>query len=66
MNINLKARLKNKTFWVAFLALVAGGYRLITGTELPAGINEVANVIIGGAIALGIIVDTSTPGISDK
>jgi len=66
MNINLKVRLRNKAFWIGLVS--AGiivtqslGYKVV-----PEQVNAVANVVLGLGVTLGIIVDTSTPGLKDK
>lgn len=67
MNINLKARFRNKAFWVSFssailLLIQQLGFKHV----LPDNIADIVNTILTILTMLGILVDTSTPGIEDK
>jgi phi LC3 family holin len=69
MKINLKSRIKNKFFWVAIgsavvLALQTFGFD-ISKIPVIGNYEEVINTIFGVLTALGVAVDTSTPGIGD-
>lgn len=64
--MDLKARLRNKAFWVG---LVSGGIVLAQSLGyhvVPDQVNIIANALLGIGITLGVIVDTSTPGITDN
>lgn len=66
MNINLKARFRNKAFWVSFIAAIILliqqlGFRHI----LPDNINDIVNTVLAILTMLGILIDPSTPGVED-
>ena len=65
MKIDIKARLKNKYFWVSMLSLVVLLLDQL-GIELPIDINEIGGTILSMAVLLGIIVDNGSEGFSDK
>ena len=65
MKIDIKARLKNKYFWVSFLSLVVMLLKQLN-VELPFDINEIGGIILSMAVLLGIIVDNGSEGFSDK
>jgi phi LC3 family holin len=70
LNINLKSRLENKTFWVSLISaiiLLLQQSRLTTlANYIPANYADIINTIFAIVTILGIAVDTSTPGISDQ
>lgn len=63
--IDLKARLKNKYFWVSFLSLIVILLDQL-GIQLPFDINAIGGTLLSMAVLLGIIVDNGTEGFSDK
>lgn len=63
--IDLKARLKNKYFWVSFLSLTIILLDQL-GIQLPFDINAIGGTLLSMAVLLGIIVDNGTEGFSDK
>ena len=63
--IDLKARLKNKYFWVSFLSLIVILLDQL-GVQLPFDINAIGGTLLSMAVLLGIIVDNGTEGFSDK
>ena len=65
MKLDIKARLKNKYFWVSMLSLVVLLLDQL-GIELPVDINEIGGTILSIAVLLGIIVDNGSEGFSDK
>ena len=65
MKLDIKARLRNKYFWVSMLSLVVLLLDQL-GIELPVDINEIGGTILSIAVLLGIIVDNSSEGFSDK
>lgn len=65
MKIDIKARLRNKYFWVSMLSLVVLLFKQL-GVELPIDINEIGGTILAIAVLLGIIVDNGSEGFSDK
>ena len=65
MKIDIKARLRNKYFWVSMLSLVVLLLNQL-GIKLPVDINEIGGTILSMAVLLGIIVDNGSEGFSDK
>ena len=65
MKIDIKARLRNKYFWVSMLSLVVLLLDQL-GIKLPIDINEIGGTILSMAVLLGIIVDNGSEGFSDK
>ena len=65
MGIDIKARLKNKYFWVSLLSLIVMLLKQLN-VELPFNINEIGGTILSIAVLLGIIVDNGSEGFSDK
>ena len=65
MKLDIKARLRNKYFWVSMLSLIV---LLLDQLEikLPIDINEIGGTILSMAVLLGIIVDNGSEGFSDK
>lgn len=72
MKINLKARLKNKTFIVTFATLIiAFVYQLLSMFEVVPRVSESTIVNLLGMVVnllagLGVIVDPTTDGINDS
>lgn len=65
MKLDIKARLRNKYFWVSMLSLVVLLLDQL-GIELPIDINAIGGTILSIAVLLGIIVDNGSEGFSDK
>ena len=65
MKLNIKARLRNKYFWVSMLSLVVLLLDQL-GIKLPVDINEIGGTILSMAVLLGIVVDNGSEGFSDK
>ena len=63
--IDLKARLKNKYFWVSLLSLLVILLDQL-GIQLPFDINAISGTLLSMAVLLGIIIDNGTEGFSDK
>ena len=63
--IDLKARLKNKYFWVSLLSLLVILLDQL-GIQLPFDINAIGGTLLSIAVLLGIVVDNGTEGFSDK
>ena len=63
--IDLKARLKNKYFWVSLLSLLVILLDQL-GIQLPFDINAIGGTLLSMTVLLGIIVDNGTEGFSDK
>jgi uncharacterized membrane protein len=67
VTINLKSRFRNKAFLVAFAsAIVLLLQQIGLKQYIPSNWPETLNAFLTVLIMLGIVVDTSTPGISDK
>lgn len=65
MKIDIKARLRNKWFWVSFISLVVILLEQL-GIVLPFDLNAISGTILSMAVLLGIVIDTSSDGLSDK
>ena len=65
MSIDWKARLRSKAFWVSMVSLIVLLIKQLGFIEVPSNWNEVLTTVLSILSAMGIIVDTSTPGISD-
>ena len=65
MKLDIKARLRNKYFWVSMLSLVVLLLDQL-GIKLPIDINEIGGTILSMAVLLGIIVDNGSEGFSDR
>ena len=65
MGIDIKARLKNKYFWVSLLSLIVLLLKELN-IDIPFDINEIGGTILSIAVLLGIIVDNGSEGFSDK
>ena len=65
MRIDIKARLKNKYFWVSLLSLIVMLLKQLN-VELPFDINEIGGTILSMAVLLGIIVNNGSEGFLDK
>lgn len=65
MKLDIKARLRNKYFWVSMLSLIVLLLDQL-GIKLPVNINEIGGTILSIAVLLGIIVDNGSEGFSDK
>lgn len=66
MNIDLKARLRNKSFWVYLLSAVVTLSQLLGFKTFPDNWADILNTVLGVLTVLGIIVDNSTEGLSDS
>jgi phi LC3 family holin len=69
LNIDLKARLKNKTFWVSIIGailLLSQQLGLDASRFIPKNYVDIINTVFSILAMVGIVVDTSTPGISDS
>lgn len=67
LTLDLKSRLKNKTFILSMLgAIVLLVQQLGFKDLIPSNWLDIVNTILSILVMLGIVVDTSTPGVSDK
>ena len=66
MNINWKARIRNKTFWVSIASAIVLLTQQLGLNIFPSNWSEILNTILTIFMILGIIIDPSTVGISDS
>ena len=66
LNIDLKARLRNKAFWVAMASAIAMLAQQLGLDIIPTNYTDIVNTLLTILIMAGIVVDTSTRGISDQ
>lgn len=64
MKINIKARLRNKYFWISFISLVVILMEQL-GIQLPFDLNAVSTTILSMLVALGVVVDNGSKGFGD-
>ena len=64
MKIDIKARLKNKYFWISFISLVVLLLDQL-GIQLPFDLSAISGTILSMAVLLGIVVDNGTEGFGD-
>ena len=72
MRINIKARLKNKTFLISFSALaIAFVYQVLSFFGVTPGISEnevvsIFSIVINILACIGVVVDPTTEGMNDS
>jgi len=66
INMDLKTRMKNKYFWVAAVALVVAVVKQVNPTIIPENYEVTVNVVLTSLVAMGILLDPTSPGIEDK
>ena len=64
MKLDIKARLKNKYFWISFISLVVMLLEHL-GIKLLFNLNVISGTILSMAVLLGIVVDNGSEGFSD-
>ena len=64
MKLDIKARLKNKYFWISFISLVVMLLEQF-GIKLLFNLNAISETILSMAVLLGIVVDNGSEGFSD-
>ena len=64
MKLDIKARLKNKYFWVSLISLVVMLLEQL-GIKLPFNLNSISGTMLSIAVLLGIVVDNGSEGFSD-
>lgn len=62
----LKARMRNKTFWIALVSAIVLLTQQLNLNIFPSNIMEITNTVLLIFTTLGIVVDPTTPGITDK
>lgn len=65
MKLDIKARLKNKYFWVSFLSLVVLLLDQL-GIKFPFDLSAIGGTVLSMAVLLGIVVDNGSEGFGDK
>lgn len=65
LGIDIKARLRNKYFWVSFIALIVMLLQQL-GITLPFDINAISGTLLSMAVLLGIVVDNGSDGFKDN
>ena len=63
--LDLKARLKNKYFWISFISLIVLLLDQL-GIKLPFDLSAIGGTILSMAVLLGIVVDNGSEGFGDK
>ncbi|OOM82504.1 bacteriophage holin [Clostridium puniceum] len=67
LTLDLKSRFRNKTFILSMLgAIVLLIQQLGFKDLIPSNWVDIVNTILSILVMLGIVIDTSTPGVSDK
>ena len=64
MKLDIKARFKNKYFWISFISLVVILLEQL-GIKLPFDLNAINGTILSMAVLLGIVVDNGSEGFND-
>lgn len=64
--MNWKARLRNKAFWASALAFICMMAKQFNLFNVPDDYSAVIDSLLGALIALGILVDPTTPGVMDN
>ena len=64
MKLDIKARLKNKYFWISFISLVVLLLDQL-GIQLPFDLSAIGGTVLSMAVLLGIVVDNGTEGFGD-
>lgn len=65
MKLDIKARLRNKYFWISFISLVVLLLEQL-GIELPFDISSIGGTLLSMLVLLGIVVDNGSEGFGDK
>ena len=64
MKLDIKARLKNKYFWISFISLLVLLLEQL-GIQLPFDLSAISGTLLSMAVLLGIVVDNGTEGFGD-
>ena len=64
MKLDIKARLKNKYFWISFISLVVLLLDQL-GIQLPFDLSAISGTLLSMAVLLDIVVDNGTEGFGD-
>ena len=63
--MNWKARLKNKTFWVALMSAIVVLTQQLGLDIFPDNIMEIVNTVLMILVILGVVVNPTTEGVTD-
>lgn len=66
MKLDWKVRLRNKAFWVALFSLLGLIGRTFGVFEVPDNYELIVDIVLSLFVALGVVIDPSTPGIWDN
>lgn len=66
MNIDIKARLRNKTFLVSIFSAILLLAQQLGLNIFPANASDIFNTVLLILTLVGVVIDPSTEGISDK
>lgn len=64
--MDIKSRLRNKAFWVSLVSAIVLLSQQLGLTIFPENIGDIANTVLLILTLVGVIIDPTTPGISDK
>ena len=64
MKLDIKARLRNKYFWVSCISLLVLLMEQL-GIQLPFDLSAISGTLLSMAVLLGIVVDNGTEGFGD-
>ena len=65
MKLDIKARLRNKYFWISFISLIVLLFDQL-GIKLPFDLSSIGGTILSMLVLLGVIVDNGSEGFGDK
>ena len=65
MKLDIKARLKNKYFWISFISLIVLLFDQL-GIKLPFDLSSIGGTILSMLVLLGVIVDNGSPTVWDN
>lgn len=65
-SIDLKARLKNKFFWISMSSAIALLIQQLGLNIIPDNYSDIVNTLLSILTMLGVVVDPSTPGLCDE
>ena len=64
--IDWKSRLTNKSFWVYIASAIVLLSQQLGFKIFPDNWADILNTVLGLLVVMGVIVDNSTPGVSDS
>ena len=65
MKLDIKARLRNKYFWISFISLIVLLFDQL-GIKLPFDLSSIGGTLLSMLVLLGIVVDNGSEGFGDK